>query len=87
MKQEEKQKIIEKFKTHEKDTGSPEIQVALLTKEIEDLLEHLKKHSKDVHSKRGLLKMVAERKKILKHLKSKSEKRYKDLIKKLGLKK
>ena len=87
MKQEKKQEIIEQFKTHDKDTGSPEIQIALLAEEIKDLLKHLKKHSKDIHSKRGLLKMVTERKKLLKYLESKSEKRYKNLIKKLEPKK
>jgi len=87
MKQEEKQAIIEKYKTHKKDTGSPEVQIALLTEEINSLLEHLKDHHKDVHSKRGLLKMVSERRKLLKYLKVKDEKRYGDLIKKVGLKK
>jgi small subunit ribosomal protein S15 len=87
MKQETKQQIIDKFKTHKKDTGSPEIQIALLTKEIKDLLEHLKQHPKDVHSKRGLLKKVAERKKLLRYLKTNNEKRYTTLIKKLELRK
>ena len=87
MKQDKKQSIIEKYKTHKKDTGSPEVQIALLTEEINILLEHLKEHRKDVHSKRGLLKMVSERRKLLKYLKGKDEKRYKVLIKKVGLKK
>ena len=87
MKQEKKQSIIEKYKTHKKDTGSPEVQIALLTEEINSLLEHLKDHHKDVHSKRGLLKMVSERRKLLKYLKGKDEKRYEDLIGKVGLKK
>ncbi len=87
MKQDKKQSIIEKYKTHKKDTGSSEVQIALLTEEINSLLEHLKQHRKDVHSKRGLLKMVSERRKLLKYLKTKSEKRYKSLIKKVGLKK
>ncbi|MBZ9571732.1 30S ribosomal protein S15 [Patescibacteria group bacterium] len=84
---EEKTKLIKKYKLHETDTGSPEIQVILLTEEIKRLLLHLKKHSKDFHSKRGLLKMVAKRRKLLKYLKEENEKRYNTLIKKIGLKK
>jgi len=84
---EEKEKIIKKYKLHDVDTGSPEVQVALLTEEIQRLVLHLKKHSKDFHSKRGLLKMVANRRKFLNYLKEKDLKRYNALIKKLGLKK
>lgn len=84
---EEKGKIIKKYKLHDVDTGSPEVQVALLTEEIQRLVLHLKKHSKDFHSKRGLLKMVANRRKFLNYLKEKDLKRYNALIKKLGLKK
>ena len=84
---EEKLKLIEKYKIHKADSGSPEVQVALLTEEIKRLLLHLKKHSKDFHSKRGLLKMVAKRKKLLNYLKKEDEKRYNLLIKKVGLKK
>ena len=84
---EEKEKIIKKYKLHDVDTGSPEVQVALLTEEIQRLVLHLKKHSKDFHSKRGLLKMVAKRRKFLNYLKEKYLKRYNVLIKKLGLKK
>ncbi len=84
---EEKQKVIEDFKLHEKDTGSAEVQVALLSKEIELLLAHLKKHPKDVHSKRGLLKMVTQRRKFLKYLQKDSPKKYQELVKKMGLKK
>jgi len=84
---EEKEKIIKKYKLHDVDTGSPEVQVALLTEEIQRLVLHLKKHSKDFHSKRGLLKMVANRRKFLSYLKEKDQKRYNALIKKLGLKK
>jgi len=87
MKTDKKQKVIEKFKTHKKDTGSTEVQIALLTEEINSLLEHLKKHHKDLHSKKGLLKMVSDRKKLLKYLKLKDENKYKELIKKVGLKK
>ncbi len=84
---EEKIKVIKKYKLHESDTGSLEVQLALLTEEINRLLLHLKKHSKDFHSKRGLLKMVAKRRKFLKYLKEEDEKRYNVLIKKIGLKK
>jgi len=84
---EEKLKLIEKYKIHKADSGSPDVQIALLTEEIKRLLLHLKKHSKDFHSKRGLLKMVAKRKKLLNYLKKEDEKRYNLLIKKIGLKK
>lgn len=87
MQQKTKQEIIEKYKTHKGDTGSPEVQIALLTKEIKDLLEHLKQHPKDIHSRKGLLKKVSERKKLLRFLKTNDGKRYKKLIKNLGLKK
>ena len=83
---EEKERIIAKYKLHNKDTGSPEVQVALLTEEIKRLIEHLKKHPKDFHSKRGLLKQVAKRKKLLRYLEREDKKRYNDLIKKIGLK-
>ena len=85
--QEEKEKLIKKYKVHDADTGSPEVQISLLTEEIKQLLLHLKKHPKDLHSKRGLLKMVSKRKALLSYLKDEDEKRYKALIKKLGLKK
>lgn len=84
---EEKEKLIKKYKLHNKDTGSPEVQIALLTEEIKKLLLHLKKHSKDFHSKRGLLKMVAKRKKLLNYLKNEDKKRYDSIVKKVGLKK
>jgi len=84
---EEKTKIIKKYKLHEADTGSPEVQVALLSEEIKSLLLHLKKHPKDFHSKRGLLKMVSKRKSLLNYLKKESAKRYNNIIKKVGLKK
>jgi len=83
----EKAKIIEKFQRFKGDTGSPEVQIAILTEEIKRLLEHLKKHPKDLHSKRGLIKMVAKRRRLLRYLKEESTKRYNALIKKLGLKK
>ncbi|MDD5696555.1 MAG: 30S ribosomal protein S15 [Candidatus Pacebacteria bacterium] len=82
----EKEKIVSKFKLNEKDTGSAEVQVALLSEEIEHLLNHLQKHKKDFHSKKGLLKMVAKRRKLLKYLEKTNEKKYKELIKKIGLK-
>jgi len=84
---EEKLKIIKKYKLHDLDTGSPEVQIALLSEEIRRLLLHLKKHSKDFHSKRGLLKMVAKRRKFLSYLKEEDTKRYNSVVKKIGLKK
>ena len=84
---EEKTKIIEKYKLHGADTGSPEVQIALLTEEMERLLLHLKKHKKDLHSKRGLLKMVSKRKKLLNYLKEEDARRYNGIVKKIGLKK
>ena len=83
---EAKAKIIKKHKLHEADTGSSDVQVALLTQEIETLLLHLKKHPKDLHSKRGLLKMVNKRRSLLKYLQKTNEKRYLSLTKELGLK-
>ncbi len=82
-----KTKIIKDYKVHEKDTGSSEVQVALISKQIDDLAKHLKKHPKDNHSRRGLLQMVAQRKKHLDYLKKKSVRKYNAIIKKLGLKK
>ena len=84
---EEKEKIIKKYKIHDLDTGSPEVQIALLTEEIKRLLLHLKKHPKDFHSKRGLLKMVGRRRRLLSYLKEEDEKRYNVILKKIGLKK
>ncbi|OGZ58935.1 MAG: 30S ribosomal protein S15 [Candidatus Spechtbacteria bacterium RIFCSPHIGHO2_02_FULL_43_15b] len=83
----QKTKIIEKHKTHEKDTGSSEVQIAILTEEIKRLVKHLKTHKKDNHSRRGLLKMVSKRKRLLDFLKRESSRRYNSIIKKLGLKK
>ena len=82
----EKAKIIEKFRTHEKDTGSSEVQIAVLSEEIAHLAEHLKKHAKDFHSRRGLLGMVAQRKKLLDYLKESNARKYNSVVKKLGLK-
>ncbi len=81
-----KQNVVRETQTHDKDSGSPEVQIALLTKRIEELAGHLKKHHKDHHSRRGLLAMVADRHKHLRYLKKKDEKRHKALTKKLGLK-
>ncbi len=78
--------IIKKHQVNNKDTGSPEVQVAILTRKISDLASHLKKNHKDNHSRRGLLQMVANRHSHMKHLKKKSEKRYKKLAKELGIK-
>lgn len=82
----DKMKLIEKFRSHEKDTGSSEVQIAILTREIGELTEHLKKHPKDIHSRRGLLGMVARRKKFLDYLKGSNVRKYNSLVKKLGLK-
>ena len=84
---EEKTKIIAKYRLHNLDTGSPEVQIALLSEEIKGLLSHLKKHGKDLHSKRGLLKMVSGRRKLLNYLKKEDIKRYNNIIKKIGLRK
>ena len=83
----EKQKIINDFAREKGDTGSPEVQVALLTNQINKLVGHLKEHAKDVHSRTGLLSMVAKRRRLLSYLQKKHEERYKILIKKLDLKK
>lgn len=78
--------VIKDARRHDSDTGSPEVQVSLLTKQIEELSSHLRKHKKDVHSRRGLLQMVAERRKHLKYLERTNLKTYVSLTKKLGLK-
>ncbi|MEK9154483.1 MAG: 30S ribosomal protein S15 [Patescibacteria group bacterium] len=83
----QKQNIVKEYGLHETDTGSGEIQVALLTKQITELTDHLKKNPKDNHSRRGLLKMVSKRKKLLDYLSEASNKSYTSLVKKLGLKK
>jgi small subunit ribosomal protein S15 len=82
-----KQKIIKEVATHDKDTGSIDVQAALLSETIEKLVSHLKKHAQDMHSKRGLIKMVIKRKKLLENLKKTDEKRYSAIVKKIGLKK
>ena len=82
-----KQEIIKKFARDEKDTGSTEVQVAILTEEINNLTEHLKEHKHDYHSKRGLLKKVGRRKNLLNYLKNNDIARYREVIEKLGLRK
>ena len=84
---EEKKALIDRFKLHETDTGSPEIQIALLTQRISQLNEHFKIHRKDHHSRRGLLKVVGQRRRLLNYLKSKDIRRYRAVIKALGLRK
>ena len=79
--------IIDKFKIHEKDTGSSNVQIALLTKRINDLTNHFKTHPKDHHSRRGLLKMVGQRRHLLNYLKSKDPAQYRAIIQELGLRK
>ncbi len=83
----QKSTIIEHHRTHEHDTGSPEIQVAILTERINQLTGHFKVHQKDHHSRRGLLKMVGKRRRLLEYLKGKSLERYQKLISDLGLRK
>lgn len=80
-----KKEIIQKFQVHERDTGSPEVQIALLTERINYLTEHLKIHKKDHHSRRGLLKMVGQRRALLNYLKRRDPMRYRAIIDKLGL--
>ena len=82
----EKKKIIEKFKIHDKDSGSPEVQVAILTKEIEQVSAHLEHHPKDNHSRRGLLKMVGTRRALLRYLHKKDEARFNKLVTTLKIK-
>jgi small subunit ribosomal protein S15 len=80
-----KQQIIPKFRVHKSDTGSPEVQVALLSRRISDLTEHFKSHKKDHHSRRGLLTLVARRRRLLNYLKKSDPQRYKTLIQELGI--
>ncbi len=81
----QKEEIVEKFALHEGDTGSPEVQIALLTKQIEELSEHLKQHKKDNHSRRGLLNMVGKRRRLIQYLKNNEPERHKELAKKLKI--
>ena len=87
MLKEEKQAIIAEYATHEGDTGSPEVQIAVLTKRINDLTEHLKANKKDHHSRRGLLKMVGRRRNLLAYLQKKDIERYRSIVARLGLRK
>lgn len=87
LKKEDKQKIIKGTKTHEKDTGSPEVQVAIFTEQINKLTDHLKSHKKDNHSRKGLLQMVSKRRSLLDYLAKMNKERYENLVKKLGLRK
>ena len=82
---EAKQEVIDKFKRHESDTGSPEVQIAILTARIEYLSEHLQEHRKDHHSRRGLLKMVGKRRRLLKYLQNTDIERYRSVLSELGL--
>ena len=87
MLKEEKNAVMQEYATHEGDTGSPEVQIAVLTKRINDLNEHLKAHPKDHHSRRGMLKMVGRRRNLLAYLQKKDIERYRALIARLGLRK
>jgi len=84
---EKKNEIIKEFQIHENDTGSVEVQIALLTARIKHLTEHLRKHPKDFHSRRGLMKMIGRRRKMLKYLRHKKPEVYRELIAKLGIRK
>lgn len=87
LRKEQKNQVIEENRTHEKDTGSPEVQIAVLTRRINDLTEHLKIHKKDHHSRRGLLKMVGHRRNLLNYVKKNDIERYRTIIAKLGIRK
>lgn len=80
-----KKEIIEKYKTHDGDTGSPEVQIALLSERITYLTDHFRTHKKDHHSRRGLLKIVGQRRRLLDYLKSKDVERYRNIIQSLGI--
>ena len=82
-----KSEVIDEFKLHDSDTGSPEVQIALLTKRIKHLTEHFKIHKKDHHSRRGLLKLVSRRRRLLDYTRKKDEQRYRTIIKALGIRK
>ena len=82
-----KTEVISSYRTHEADTGSPEVQVAILSERISYLTEHFKTHAKDHHSRRGLLKLVGQRRRLLDYLKRKDTSKYSDLIQKLGIRK
>lgn len=85
MAKEEKETVIQQFRVHDGDTGSPEVQIAILTRRIERLTEHLKEHKHDYHSQRGLMKLVGQRRRLLRYLSETDAERYRSLITKLGL--
>ena len=85
--QDRKREIIESFQTHEGDTGSPEVQIALLTERINYLTEHFKTHKKDHHSRRGLLKLVSQRRRLLDYVRARNVERYRNIIQSLGIRK
>ena len=87
LKKEAKQAIMAEFKLHDSDTGSPEVQVALLTTRIKEITEHLKVHKKDFHTRRGLLKLIGQRRRLLDYIAKKDIERYRELIAALGLRK
>ncbi len=87
LKSEKKQELVSKYRTHEKDTGSAEVQIAILTEEINSLNKHIKEHKHDFHSNKGLLKKVGQRNSLLKYLAKKDVQRYRAIVKKLGLRK
>ncbi len=87
LEKEKKEGIIGNYRTHDTDTGSPEVQIALFTERINQLTEHFKIHKKDHHSRRGLLKLVGQRRRLLDYLKKKDIQRYRDIIEKLGIRK
>ncbi len=87
LKKEKKNEIVSEFQQHESDTGSPEVQIALLSERIRELTEHFKIHKKDHHSRRGLLKLVGQRRRLLDYLKRRDFARYKDVIERLGIRK
>ena len=87
LRKEEKGSLIKEHQSHTSDTGSASVQIGLLSKNIQKVLQHLKEHPKDLHSRQGLLKMVIKRRRLLNYLKKKSPRKYANLIKKLGLKK
>jgi len=87
LKKDKKNEIVSEFRQHESDTGSPEVQIALLSERIRELTEHFKIHKKDHHSRRGLLKLVGQRRRLLDYLKKRDFARYKDVIERLGIRK
>ena len=87
LKPDQKQGIIDKYRLHDKDSGSPEVQIALLTEKIRYLTEHFRVHTTDHHSRRGLLRMVGQRRRLLEYLKNNEIERYRSIVKELGLRK